>query len=427
MAALSFALIGNDFTVEAARANTEQVMLLPLLGSLYCYLRATVGHDDGHSDAVPLRGTPVWLLAAGVLGGMAVLTKPVAVWPLLVLFAHAFIATPNLGGAKAPLVLGPARPTLGSVTHRLLAPGLIAAGSLTPIAVVCAYFAANGAMGEFYASVVTFNSEYVRYFWSNGYRGQVTDLSPLASPYAMLAFAAVFVGFMLPAERRGMHLLLVAWTAANVVGAKMGVRTFGHYFVPVLPGIALLSAGFVEALIAGARAEHGDDGRHTGSAWMRYAPAVAAVAIAAGWQARENVDFYFMSTTEEQVRREFGSQGPTVFGEAGAVAGYVRERTSPGDEILVLGAEPEVYFLADRPAASRFVYGLGMDFADESIATMQSDLVREQPAVVVALAQNAGDAALLVEQGYARTFRSGGLDVYERVEASDVAGAATGP
>lgn len=311
-----------------------------------------------------------------------------------------------------------------------------------PLAMACAYFAANGALGDFYDSAVTFNSEYVRYFWSEGYRGQVTDLSPLASPYAMLAFGAAFVGFLLPAERRGMHLLLIAWTAANVVGAKTGVRTFGHYFVPVLPGIALLSAAFVEALLAGALREHGPAhrpaptiGRGSGgpairptatAAW-RYAPAVAAVAIAAAWQVRENVSFYFMSTPEEQVRREFGSQGTTMFAEAETVAGYVRERTATGEEILVMGAEPEVYFLADRPSASRFVYGLGMAFASDSITSMQADLRRARPAVVVAPTQNGGDAGLLLELGYARTFRAGGLDVYERATASEVAGSVTGP
>jgi hypothetical protein len=235
----------------------------------------------------------------------------------------------------------------------------------------------------------------------------------------MLAFGAAFAGFLLPRERQGAHILIIAWTAANIVGAKMGVRTFGHYFVPVLPGIALLSAAFVEVMLVAAQRA----GR--APAWKRYAPAVAAVVIATGWQLRENVSFYFADSSDARVQREFGQQGPMVFAQADAVAEYIGRATAGDDEILVWGAEPEVYFLADRPAASRFIYGLSLDFARETVESLRADFLEQQPGLVVISRGGLADEALLADQGYRRTFVAGWLEVYERGEQSDVAGAAT--
>jgi 4-amino-4-deoxy-L-arabinose transferase-like glycosyltransferase len=393
LAALAFALIGNDFTLEAVRANTEQVMLPSLLASLYCALRA----DNGDRR---LR----WLFLCGAASGLAVLTKPVAVWPLLVLALHVSFMNQRPGGAKVP-TLSPA--------SSLLPPASVAAGASLPLAICTTYFAANGALDDFYASVVTFNSEYVRYFWDNGYRGQITDLSPLASPYAMLAFAAAFAGFALPSTHRRGHALIVAWAAANLIGAKMGIRTFGHYFVPLLPGIALLSAAFVEVLIQTVRA-------NGAPRWQRYTPVAAAVILAAGWQARENVRFYFLDSPEEQVRREFGAQGELSFAQADAVAGYVRSVTSPHDEILVLGMEPEVYYLSDRKPASRYLYALTLAFAETSLQTVREDFAARTPKLVVS---PRGDGTLtpgeLAARGYVRTYVAGWLEVYEPASAVD--------
>jgi 4-amino-4-deoxy-L-arabinose transferase-like glycosyltransferase len=401
--AVAFALIGNDFTVEAARANTEQVMLPSLVASLYCFVRA----GDGTR---PLAAR--WLLAAGVFAGIAVLTKPVAIWPLAVLAVAA--AWPGAAEARA--------------TASLRALAAIVAGAAIPVAAAAAYFAANGALDDARADVLSFNSAYVRYFWDNGYRGQVTDLSPLASPYAMIAFASLFTTFALPRESRRGHAVILLWTASNVVGAKMGVRTFGHYFVPALPGIAMLSAAFV---IAVARLTGQASGQSPAPAWQRFAPAAAALAIAGGWQARENVQFAFLAGPDTQVRREFGEQGPMLFARAGDVSLYLRQATAPDDLILVWGAEAEVYYLSGRPAASRYIYGISLGFARDSVDTMRRDLEAARPrAVVVPTNGGIANPAVLGQQGYVPTYTAGWFQVYEPAElapASNVASLSTTP
>jgi 4-amino-4-deoxy-L-arabinose transferase-like glycosyltransferase len=405
MAALAFALVGNDFGVEAARANTEQVMLPALLASVWLALRAGQG------------GSRVWwLLVCGVAGGIGVLTKPVGVLALAVVVGYVTWSSCT----KTTRAEGPRYRRTPGALHDVL---VVIVGACLPIAITIAYFAANGALGDFCGSVVTFNSEYVRYFWDHGAGGDVLDVTPVVGVYGGLALAGVAAGFTLPRERWAGHAFVVAWTTANLVGAKMGLRPFGHYFVPVLPGIALLSAACVEAIVVAAS-------RIDMKPWMRYAPAAAVVVVAAGWQARENAQFYWLDSPETQVRREFGTQGTMLFSEADGVAAYVRSVTTPSDEILVLGMEPEVYYLADRTPAARFVYALPLAFSLETVEGVRAGFASGQQRVIVT---QRGDTtispAMLSRAGYVRTYRTGLFEVYEPGYAvqqrSEVAGIAT--
>jgi hypothetical protein len=277
-----------------------------------------------------------------------------------------------------------------------------------PIVACVALYGALGATPEFYDSVVRFNSTYVSYFWDNTPRDAITDFSPLASPFAMLAFASAFLAFALPAGSRRGHALILVWAAANLAGAKMGVRTFGHYFVPVTPGVALLSAAFVEAVLAMApRAA-------AVPSWQRFAPAAAALIVAAGWQMRENAQFYVLDSPTTRIQREFGQQGPMLFAEADDVSSYLAGATSPDDEILVWTAEAEVYYLAGRKPASRYVYGLSLAFASDSVETLRRDFLDRRPrAVVINRRDGIADQELIARQGYVRSFTAGWFDVYE--------------
>ncbi len=48
------------------------------------------------------------------------------------------------------------------------------------------------------------------------------------------------------------------------------------------------------------------------------------------------------------------------FPEAVEVADYLRQKTSPGERIAVLGSEPEIFFYSGRRAAARYVYAYAL-------------------------------------------------------------------
>ncbi len=133
IAAAIFAL-SPGLVLLQANANTELFMLLPpLTASLVC---ATAG----------LRGARlVWFVAAGALGALAVMTKPVAIWNLAAVAIVVGLWAWRSNGNRMQRL----QPTLG-----------LMGGALAAVAIVLAPFAATGALDDFFDANVRFNLLY---------------------------------------------------------------------------------------------------------------------------------------------------------------------------------------------------------------------------------------------------------------------------
>jgi hypothetical protein len=386
-AALAMAVLGNSFRAEAARANTEQIMVPIMLLALWSLQKGI--------DRSSLR----WLALSGFAGGAAVLLKPVAVPPQLVLLGFLGLRAAcerRLGRSAAEL-------------------GTVAGGMALPILATAIFFGALGLLDDLYYWVFSFNSEYVRAYWEAG-SVRLDNFDPILSPWAYVALGFLFSYPFFKRQDRAWDILIIAWTMANLAGAKMGLRDFPHYFVPVLPGIAMLSGAYISLL------SHRLVELFRGSSWLR--PALAA-AIALGlfaWQADDYADFYFRSSPTEMARAEFGQQGELVFARAEEVASYVRASTKPGEEIIVWANEPEVYFLSERRSASRYIYISHFAIIPDRMAILRSDLLTRRPRLVVAYTEDspmykpfrAGLYELLDSEGYREEMRAGWLAVYIR-------------
>ena len=171
----------------------------------------------------------------------------------------------------------------------------------------------------------------------------------------------------------------------------------------MLPSIAILAGAFIwfmsqmAAMLA------------KGSPWLRPALAFTVAAGLFVWQAEGYLDFYFAKSPAEAASVEFGDQGEHLFA-----------RSEPEDEILVWAAEAQIYFLAERRAASRFIYTTGFVALADGIATLRSDLLTRRPRLVVTYMEGShpykayrqGLYEWLAEEGYAQRFQAGWLVVY---------------
>jgi hypothetical protein len=83
----------------------------------------------------------------------------------------------------------------------------------------------------------------------------------------------------------------------------------------------------------------------------------------------------FFSWSPERVGAETYPSNP--FSEVVEIARYVREHSSPGERIAVLGSEPQIYFYADRRAAARYVYVYALMEAHEFALTLQKQVIGE--------------------------------------------------
>jgi hypothetical protein len=65
------------------------------------------------------------------------------------------------------------------------------------------------------------------------------------------------------------------------------------------------------------------------------------------------------------------------FTESIRIAEYLREHTTRGDTIAVLGSEPQIYFYSNRHSATGYIYTYGLMEAQRYAGQMQQEMIRE--------------------------------------------------
>jgi hypothetical protein len=157
-----------------------------------------------------------------------------------------------------------------------------------------------------------------------------------------------------------------AWLIAGLVATTPGFYFRPHYFLMVMPGIALLGAAAIETLA-------GHIGRRTSPTMLRLVT-VGLVLVVCGDTVQRNAAVWFFATPTE-VSRYVYSLNP--FPESAEIARYLTAHTRPQDTIAVIGSEPQIYFLSGRHAATGYLYLYPMMEPQPLADTMRADFIRE--------------------------------------------------
>ncbi|HEV2319794.1 MAG TPA: hypothetical protein VGV18_08600, partial [Verrucomicrobiae bacterium] len=135
---------------------------------------------------------------------------------------------------------------------------------------------------------------------------------------------------------------------AGMAATCPGFYFRSHYFLMVMPGLALLNAGFI-LTVANILKSTGVPGRSGARWWMP----LCLTVIVVGDLALNNAKIWF-DTGPAQLSKELYGANP--FAEAASIANYLKDKTSPADTIAVLGSEPEIFFLTHRHSATGYIY-----------------------------------------------------------------------
>lgn len=345
LAALMFGVAGSAWYLQGAVLNTDQAMVLPALLALLATLRL---HEHGR-----LR----FAYAAGAAVAASVLIKPVAI----VLAPCVLLAIP-----------WSARKWAQSVGVALL-------GALSVALPIAAYFAANNAVGALVQSVWTYNLVYAG---ESRARWELGALVDMFAPFVPLLLLAIGGGVQLwrkhlpqsPRSRVLLHSgwIVAAWGVALLAGAIGSLRAFVHYYYPTLPMLALLAAPAITRLW-----------RHSTRADRVTALLLCALAI--GPFVAANVQM-INAPPEAQATRLYGRDGQFFFAPAAAAAKFVQERTQPTDYVHIFGAEPQIYLLAERRAASRYIFDYPIGLIPGAKAELLHDLQQRPPKLLITYA-----------------------------------------
>lgn len=341
VAATAFAILSIDRWTNGPFAHATHFILLPaLIGWLLL--------DRG------LRSDRAWLLvAAGVSMGLAITMKQQALPFALVAIV---LALPAWRRAA-----------------------LVSAGVGLTLAVMLLVLAMAGVLGKFW-------------FWTFQYAAAYVSEVPLSMAGSVLSMAWTYItqatGMLWYAAILGAAFLvfakwpsstrktLLAWLVASAAAVVPGFFFRPHYFVLLMP-IAAILAGVAIASIDRTLV------RRMGAVGGRAISLLLVVGLGASYVLRDR--HYLFSMGETELMRSLYEDNP--FLEAPEIGRYIAEHTKPGDRIAVLGSEPQIYFYANRPSATGYIYTYPMmepqPYAKQMATEFRQEVETAKPAYVV--------------------------------------------
>jgi len=309
------------------------------------------------------------LVGAGALSGIAVLIKQ-----------SAFDA-----GLAAVVYL------LWRERRRGLAPAaVLVAGALVPVAIAAASSARLSAW--LYAVFgYRFNGDSLLTGSLTGRPHQFwLSLPPAGKALGLLAVLAA-VGW------RRSPLLARIWLGAAVLGAIGGGNFHPHYYLQLVPPLSLLGAVGVRTL------------------WLSAPrPAIATAGAAAAATLALTMPVAWATPTK-QAETIWPTDRHLV--HDAVLARYVRAHTRPRERVLAIWADADLYYLADRRPAVRYLWSRNVASIPGALQAVRHALATRRAELVLVVQPPAaldpsGRTAALLRRDYRRVARVGGAAVY---------------
>jgi hypothetical protein len=310
-----------------------------------------------------------WLVVTGLLAGCAVMIKQSGFDAALAIVAY--LAWTGRGRSVRPVaavVAGAAAPVL--------------AGALAAVSLHRWWFAVVGYRGSG-DSLVTGSF--------------VHRLDLLAQSLPAAAKGLGLLVLLAAIGWRGSPLLVRLWLGAAVLGVPGGGNFHFHYYLQLVPPLAILAGAGVERLVR-----------------QRLALAALACAAVAVATVAVTVPLWFESSTAQA--KAVWPKDPHLVHDS-AVARFVAAHTSPGQKVFVVWAAADVYYLADRPPVIPYMWKRNIE-AIPGVLDRARLALEEQHAALVAVEQSPGSVdrsgrtAAILATRYRRVAVIQGVPIY---------------
>lgn len=295
------------------------------------------------------RQSTLWFVASGLLLGASAIMKQ----PGIVFIGFGFIylcfcwwRQPEFWKQAGAFVVGAALPFL--ITFLLLwRAGVFARFWFWSVDYARTYGAriSLGVAGKIFAAQITSIIGSSAALWALAAIGVVVVLLSKAVRFNRMSFPRGF---------------LFLYLISSVAATSAGFYFRPHYFILVLPALALL-VGVTMSIFPRVSA-------------VRAIALVVFFSFALALPIYAERDFFFERSMTDASRL---TSGLNPFPESQRIADFLRQRTSPNDTIAVLGSEPQIYFLAQRRSATGYIYMYPLMEPQPFAAQMQQEMIRE--------------------------------------------------
>lgn len=333
LSALLFGIFSSGPMVEGGTVNLETLLHLPSVLAVGFFLNAT------------FTGRYPWYLLAGISGAMAALVKQVGGVVLFAFLGHDFRR-----GWKTK--------------EGWIRWGLLAAGALLPVFSLTLFYVYHGySLFEIYDALLGSNFRYlqrgyeIRSLWAYFLSSMKTIVLENSLLWMGTIFSAICLGrHGVQEKERISNRLLLWWAFWSFAVLWISGTFYAHYFLQLIPPFSVLAAYGI--LMAWRLSK-------TCSPFKRYVARgiwVFVLLVSGVIFIRTDYKYFFSyHPVEQTVFQHKGLEGfldSYGYGAFGVVqqeiALYIREHSRPEDTIYVWGVSPQLYYLAQRKAATRY-------------------------------------------------------------------------
>jgi hypothetical protein len=303
----AYALLSLSPTMLAHAAHATHFVSLFVVWGAYWLWRAI--HEPNEH----------YYFGSGVIFGVAVLMKQPG------LFFGIFACVLILWNARHETMLIAARKVL-----------FFGLGLTLPLLLCVAWFASLGLLPDLLFWTVVYALEYggqLSFTQAQSNLANILKFIVLRGGLDLIFFLSI-AGLLVVI--RGRSMILVVLLGGGIISAASGFYFRPHYFITLLPAIALLAAAGMQALARD---------------WGARAVLLLVITVWHGWVMSS---YLFQADNNSILRFYYGRSNPFV--ETPLLAHYLNQHTQPDDKIAVLGSEPQIYFYAQRRAATGFIY-----------------------------------------------------------------------
>jgi 4-amino-4-deoxy-L-arabinose transferase-like glycosyltransferase len=204
----------------------------------------------------------------------------------------------------------------------------LSAGALLPWLLAAAYWAFRGHLAEFYEWMVLRNFFYAQaasvFSWSNAFAAIAVCVLGCALPWTMAVLGSrkAFSGNVI-----GRGVVLGLWLTWIPVSA--GGRFYEHYFLQFAPQLALIGAPVAAGLWRAQRRK------------LLVALTVLPLLGYVGYSLARGITGHYPNQDAKVID----------------VSDWLRGNTAPTDKLFIWGHAPQIYYLSQRPPASRYLTG----------------------------------------------------------------------